>query len=149
VVLIAIPKKKFVEPAVQLSAIAQEIDEFGRLSEEAQPILEQIEALQKKLKPLADAKKKLEAAIEALEADDDVEGQVEQGAYFEATVGKRGTKRSIKDLEKVKAFLGTETFMAIASVKLTDIDAYLTPPQKEQCLATARTAHAVKVTKRS
>ena len=38
--------------------------------------------------------------------------------------------------------------MKLATVKLGDLDAYLTPPQLEQVLETKRTAHSVKVTKR-
>ena len=73
---------------------------FGKLSEAAAPIANQIAELQLKLKPLADAKKALEAAIESWDVGDDVEGHVERGAYFEAQIGKRGKSRSIKDMER-------------------------------------------------
>ncbi len=140
--------KSQAEPIELLSELAAEIDLFGQLAEEAQPILAEITALQLKLKPMADAKKALEAKIDALDVDDDCEGHVEKGAIFEATVGKRGKSREIKDLAKVKKLIGVELFMKLATVKLGDIDNYLTPPQKAEVLKESRTAHSVKVGRR-
>jgi len=147
--LIIIPKKK-VEAAVvePVSPIAAELDLYGRLAEEAQPIVLEIAALQAKLKPMLDAKKALEAKIDALEIGDDVEGHVERGAAFEAEIGKRGKSRAIKDMNAVRTAMGTALFMQLATVKLGDLDKYLTPPQLELVLKTERTAHSVKVTKR-
>ena len=147
--LITIPKKK-VELQTQqpLSVIAEQLDLFGKLSEEAAPIINQIAELQLKLKPLADAKKALEAAIDVLPIDDDAEGHMERGAYFEAQIGKRGKSRSIKDMALAKKELGDKLFMQLATVKLGDLDKYLTPPQLAVVLEEKRTAHSVKVTKR-
>ena len=147
--LIIIPKKKAEAAVVEpVSPIAAELDLYGRLAEEAQPIVLEIAALQAKLKPMLDAKKALEAKIDALEIGDDVEGHVERGAVFEAEIGKRGKSRAIKDMNAVRTAMGTALFMQLATVKLGDLDKYLTPPQLELVLKTERTAHSVKVTKR-
>ena len=58
--------KPQIEPVELLSELAAEIDLFGQLAEEAQPILAEIAALQLKLKPFADARKALEAKVDAL-----------------------------------------------------------------------------------
>lgn len=48
------------------------------------------------------------------------------------TVGACATTRKVDDIEKVRDFMGDETFMKLASVKLTDIDKYLVPDQIEE-----------------
>jgi hypothetical protein len=131
-----------------LSEIAEEIDAFGLLAEEAQPIIDQIAKLQLKLKPMADAKKLLEAKIDKMPIPDDCDGHVEKGVMYEAAIGKRGSSRSIKDMEEVKTALGESLFMSLATVKLGDIDAYLTPEEKAVVLEVTRTAHSVKVSRR-
>ena len=102
-----------------------------------------------KLKPFADARKALEAKVDALPIDDDCADHVEKGAIFEATIGKRGKARAIKDMARVKKLMGAELFMKLATVKLGDIDAYLTPPEKAEVLEESRTAHSVKVSRRA
>ena len=136
-------------PVELLSELAAEIDLFGQLAEDAQPILAEIAALQLKLKPFTDARKALEAKVDALPIDDDCADHVEKGAIFEAAIGKRGKARAIKDMAEVKKLMGAELFMKLATVKLGDIDAYLTPPEKAEVLEESRTAHSVKVSRRA
>jgi hypothetical protein len=149
-----VPKKKpearreTKSPAVLLSDFAELIDAYGRLAEEAEPIAKRIRTLQEKLKPLKEAEKKLQAKIDELELDDDVEGVLEHGAEFEVTIGKRGSARSIADMKAVRAMMGDELFMKLATVTLKDIDAYLTPPEREKVLTVARTSRSLKLARR-
>jgi hypothetical protein len=148
--LITIPKKQVSPPPAAdelLSDFAEEIDRVGLLTEQAGPILKKIEELQVKLKPLAEARKALTDKIDALEIGDDEE-VVEKGANYQVEIGKRGTSREIKDLVLAKKYLGTETFMKVATITLKNIDDYLTLPQKQEVLKTKRTAHGHKVVKR-
>jgi hypothetical protein len=142
--------KPQIEQAELLSEIAEEIDAYGAAAEAAQPILDKIAALQGSpvLAALAKARKALEARVDALPVDDDCEDHVEKGAAFEATIGKRGRSREIKDMAEAKWALGDQLFMTLATIKLGDLDKYLTPPQLEKVVKVKRTAHAVKVARR-
>ena len=70
------------------------------------------------------------------------------GQTHRCEFGKKGTNRTIKDLEQVQAILGDEVFYSVASVPLKDIDAYLTPPEKELVLEVNRTDRSAKIAKR-
>ena len=128
---------------VEVSPWADLVDQVGALQEEAGPILEQIAALQQKLQPLAEKKAELQKIMDDLPGDDAT--QRLNGTIFRADAGKRGTSRSIKDMALARKFLGSETFMKIATVKLGDLDKYLTGDQREQVTETARTSRTVKV----
>ena len=146
--MITITKKK-VSTLPALSAITLEIDAYGDALETAAPIQAEIKRLTAKLKPLKEAETALDTAILSLDLDDDVEGHMERGAAYEIEIGKRGSKREIKDLEKAKKLLGNELFMKIAKITLKDLDDYLTPPERDMVLTTNRTAHGVKLAKRA
>lgn len=146
--LITIPKKVLIAVDSSVSEIAAEIDAFGEASEAAAPILAQIAALQLKLAPLGITKKKLEEKLAKLGLDDDVKDHVERGASYEATIGKKGSSRDIVSMDAVKKAMGPTLFMQLATVKLGDMDKYMTPPQLEALLTTTRTKHSVTVTKR-
>jgi len=147
--LVLVKKKVAVEPVPDVSEFADQIDLFGRLSEEAEPVLAEIKKLQDKLKPLADAKKALQASIDAMPAEDDEEKLIELGAEFRLEIGKKGSSREIKDLVAVKKLMGNELFMKVATVTLKDLDAYLTLPQRETVIETKRTSRAFKIAKRA
>jgi len=128
---------------VEASPWAELVDQVGALMEEANPILEQIAALQQKLQPLAEKMAELQKIMDSLPGDD--ETQRLNGTIFRADAGKKGNSRSIKDMALVKKFMGADTFMKVATVKLGDIDKYLTGDQREQVTETARTSRTVKV----
>ena len=149
--LITIPKKIKSEPLPDtlLSEFAAEIDNVGKMLEEAEPIQAEIKKLQAKLKPLTEAQKALQLKLDALPLDDDIEGHLENGIGFMAEVGKKGTGRSVKDLKLVKKHLGDDLFMKLASVTLKSLDQYLTPPQLAEVLTVERTSRSVKITRRA
>ena len=148
--LVIIQKKKpVVVPRPEISEFAEQIDHFGQLTADSESVLKEIKALQEKLKPLAEAKAKLQAAIDAMEIEDDYDKQVEIGHLFKVEIGKKGSNRSIKDLALAKKLLGNETFMKVASITLKNLDDYLTPPEKEQVLKTERTSRSFKVIARA
>jgi hypothetical protein len=138
----------FLPPDIVLSTFAEKIDLVGQLAADAEPIIAQIKTLQEKLKPLAAARAALDLEIAEIEVADDYDDHVELGEGFKAEIGKKGSSRSISDLDKVKKLMGTVTFMKVATVTLKDIDAYLTPPEKAQCLTTTRGARSCKIIKR-
>lgn len=133
---------------VMLSDFAYQIDLVGTLQEQVEPIQKQIKALEEKLKPLADATKKLQQILDELEVDDDATLN-EIGSEFRCEVKAKGSSRSITDMNKVREMLGDETFFKLATITLKDADAYLTPPQKEEVIATARTKRGFKIVKRA
>jgi hypothetical protein len=130
---------------VDVSPWAELVDHVGALQEEAAPIIAQIAELQEKLKPLAEKKAELQKIMDELPGDD--APQRLNGTIFRADAGKKGSSRSIKDMALVKKFMGAETFMKVATVKLGDIDKYLTGDQREQVTETSRTSRTVKVTR--
>lgn len=129
---------------VTWTPLQQQIDLVGQLQLEAEAIQKRIEEDQQRLVPLNEATKKLADMIADYEADPDQKLQIE-AALHRLDAGVVGTSRSIKDLKAVKKMLGEETFMKLASVKLGDLDKYLTPPQLEQVLKTSRTKRTIKV----
>lgn len=132
------------EDIVIWSPLQQQIDLVGQLQLEAEPIQKRIEEDQQRLVPLAEATKKLADMIADYDADPDQKLNID-AAMHRLEAGLVGTSRSIKDLKAVKKMLGEETFMKLASVKLGDLDKYLTPPQLEQVLKTSRTKRTIKV----
>lgn len=131
-----------------VSDFADLIDRVGELRLAAAPIIAEMSKLAEKIKPLAEAEKQLQAKLDELELDPDATGQ-ELGAKFVVEFGKKGSKREIIDMGLVKKLLGTELFMQLATVKLKDIDDYMTPPQKEKVLTTERTKRSFNVVERT
>jgi hypothetical protein len=147
--VVLVPKNKTpAQPSELLSDLALEIDNLGEQTLKAEPILKKIKELTAELKPWKDAEAALKAKVDALEADDDADDIVEKGAKFEITIGKKGSSRSIKDMALTKKLLGNELFMKLATVKLGDLDQYMTLPQRAQVIETSRTARSYKVTRR-
>ena len=146
---LVILQKKVVSAAKPVvSEFADQIDLFGRLSDEAVPILAQIKALQDQLKPLAEAKAALQASVDAIEADPDFDKSVELGQTYRLEIGKQGSSRAIKDLAAVKKLMGNDLFMKVATVTLKDLDQYLTGPQRDTVIETSRTARSFKIARR-
>jgi hypothetical protein len=131
-----------------LSDFAGLIDEVGALEVEEEKIAKQIKKLQESLAPLRDKRKELDAKVAEIEADADAVGE-ELGARFRLEWGKQGTKREIVDMPRVKAFLGDDLFMQLATVRLGDIDDYLTPPQKAEVIEEGRIARKYKIAARA
>ena len=145
--LVILKKKIVADIKPMVSDFAAQIDEVGRLTEEAAPILAQIKALQGQLKPLNEAKAALQAHVDAIEGDDD-DKLVEIGQVYRLEIGKKGSAREIKDLPGVKKMMGTELFMKVAKVTLKDLDQYLTGPQRDTVIKTSRTARSYEVERR-
>lgn len=144
----ASPKLKVVTQEKLLSDFADQIDLVGTLQKEAEPIQKQIKELQEKLKPLADATKVLQETIDNLDMGDD-DASEEYGALFRLEVKAKGSSRHITDMERVREMLGDETFFQLATITLKDADAYLTPPQKDEVIATDRTKRGFKIVERA
>ena len=149
---IVIPKLKLKvvesQPQSELSEIAMLADEIG----EARPAFEKLQTKIAELsgqgKPYLEKLAKLAGLIDKLELEDDGT-TVEKGEGFQAEISKRGSQRLITSMEMVKTLMGQELFMKLATVRLKDIDDYLTAPQREQVIKTDRTKRTVKIEKRT
>ena len=142
-------KKKLVTPVMQVSAISDAIDAYGTALANTAPVVAEIKKLTAQLKPFKEAEAALEKAIDTLQLNDDVEEHMERGVRFQVEIGKRGSKREIKDLAKVRELLAEPLFMKLAKVGLKDLDDYLNPFERDQCLDTKRTEHSAKVSPRA
>lgn len=86
-------------------------------------------ALKKKMDEMELLKKQMiEYANDTLA---DEEGTEVKTKYGDVKIGKRGTARSVTDMDKAVEMLGTDTFMKIAKIGLADLDKYLNPDQLE------------------
>jgi hypothetical protein len=133
---------------IRVSALAEIIDRVGSLQDDALIIKARIKADEEKLKPYADALKNLQAAIDKFIVPDD-DTITELGEKYKLVAGAKAKSRKIKNLALVRKFLGEETFMELASVKLGDLDKYLAPPQLDKCLETSRGSRALKLSARA
>lgn len=101
----------------------------------------QMEKIQKKLSPLEQEQSALKKQI--IEAANATLGEDEELVLpingMEIKIGKRGSSRTITDIEKAVEFLGVETFLKVAKIGLGDIDKYLRPEEIEQCVTSQRT----------
>lgn len=89
-------------------------------------------------KRLAELKATLLAAIdETTPAEDKAVLVGSDGRQLEFSA--KGEASTITDLEKAKKLLGTATFMKIAKIGITDLRAYLTPPEFAEVTKTERT----------
>lgn len=122
---VAQPKFATVASDELLSDMADLIDQLGAMEAEVEEA--------KKLIKQWDAKvKKLREAYNAVGDAEDV--LIERGAMFEAELGPRSKSRSVSDIQRVYELMGHDTFLKLASVKLTDIDKYLTPDESAEVL---------------
>lgn len=141
------PKSQSAE-AELVSDFAGLIDEIGAMQAEQTRIEQQIKELQKKQKPYKEKLKSLAELLHEVDEHGDDETFVELGVSYQAELGKKGTARSIKDIEQVRQLMGDTTFFKVCSVTLKAIDDYLTPEEKAEVLGIERTQRGVSVTKR-
>lgn len=116
-----------IDPELQ-SAIEVTLNELLEELEAVEAAKQLVKTWDAKRTELADA---ITMTYDHVPAEDPIEIATEKGKII---LGPVGTSRSIKDLDKVKAILGTDVFMKLAKVTLTDIDKYLTLPQRMEVL---------------
>lgn len=124
--------------------LEKQIDVVGALEEDAVKVAAKIKKLSEELKPYKDAMKVLETMVAEMEGDDDAL-LFDQGNRFRLEAGKKASSRAINSMAKVREYMGDELFMSLATVRLKDVDDYLTPPQREKVLDTERTTRSIKV----
>ena len=154
--MVTITKKPTAKPVTKpkddVSYFADFIDALGASSGEREKLEKEIKALNAKLKEIKDAEKSLIEEIgKALDEDgepDDKEGIVIKGAKYQLVFGKKGTSRTLTNVERLHELTGDDVFYKIASATLKDIDAYLTPDEKAEVLVETRTARGAKLEKR-
>lgn len=107
-------------------SLAREIDALGLLQEHVESARRLIRDFENRLGLVRD---KLVARDLA----------VKNGRHFFVEVEAEGrTVRAVKDMPRLAALLGSETFLRIARVGLADIDRHLTGAQKDQVLDVSR-----------
>jgi hypothetical protein len=138
-----------VETAEQpmLSELAGLIDKVGLLTVQAAPHYAKIATIAELLKPLDEAKKLLQDAVNALGEDDDLIKEL--GTAYRVEAGARGSQRKITDMASVKKLMGSVLFMKVATVTLGKIDDYLTPEERATVIKTERTGRSMKVIRRA
>jgi len=138
--------KKPTQSLNSVNPLAQLVDAVGSHLAEVDKVKKQIKAMQAKLKTLQEDEVRLQTAIDELPLDDEANESI-VGERFRAVIGPRGQSRSISDMGLVREMLGDELFMQLATVRLGDVDNYLTLPQREKVIETTRTKRSVKVEK--
>ena len=128
------------------SEFATLIDQVGDAQAEVEKIEKKIKELQGQLKPHKERMSELEAKIAALDLPDDETGK-EKGLRWTIEFGKRGSSTKIADLPRIAKILGQKLFYELATVKITDLKAYLTPPQLAETTKVERTARSFKIVK--
>lgn len=97
--------------------------------------------VQEKVAPLsqeqAEIKKHILALANSTLPDDETKEIPVSGKLL--YIGKRGTSRTISDLDKAIEFMGVDTFLKVAKINLSDVDKYLRPEEVEQVTVTQRT----------
>ena len=148
--------------ATEVSAYAAEIDEIGNLVSEADALEATLtKAVKDKLAKIASIRKDAKAKTTALatkitednaEVHDPNDTFSEKGAKFIAELGKRGTLREITDLPMIKQLMDDQDpdlFMKLAKMNIGDVDAYLTPEERELVLKTELKDRSIKIVKRA
>lgn len=102
-----------------------------------------LEAAKQPRKEQNAAKKELLEIVEKQAGPDDV--VTIEGKLGIVKFGQASNKRVLIDAKAVHKMLGDETFYALASVSLTDLDKYLTEEQRKQVLDTERGSRGMDV----
>ena len=126
---------KKIKPVEKVRSIIDEIAEIDSEMKELKNQREDLDTLLKKY-------------VETKGLGDDMDALI-IGDSYELEVGVAGSKRLITNLPKVRKILGDKAFMGIATVKLKDIDQYLTEEQQEEVITTERTQTRVYKYKKS
>ncbi len=130
-----------------LTELQTQIDLVGTMQEETAEILDRIKAETERLKPFKDEMTKLQKMVDQIESDPDLKLN-DMGVLFRLEAGVVGNSRVIKDMSKIRQMMGDALFMKLASVKLGDLDKYMTPPQLAEVLEIDRTTRSVKIIRR-
>lgn len=135
------------------------IDELGALSAEIDKLTAGVNEREAKALAKIEAKKselklrmpELEAIVRALaEEKSPDQAHTIKGVKFNATAGKAPSIRAISDMSLLRDLLDSNTpdlFLKLASVKLADVDSYLTPEEKEVVLIKSRGKRPVTLAK--
>lgn len=126
--------KAKVQPKVQAVDIENLAEVFidlnsklDKIMKKAAPIAQELDTLKKQIVAYANS---------TLENDETKEiAYVGQVLY----IGKRGTSREVTDMERAIELMGVDTFLKVAKINLTDIDAYLRPDEVSEVTKTTRT----------
>ncbi len=138
----AATKTKDKGEAAQMAAL---VDELGGLEADLVTLnAEPVFAKSREMAARIDALKfDLRSRADATLADDQT--VVLPGDSYVATIGKKANKREITDIRGIAKFMGKD-FFKIVSVALKDVDDYLNPEQREQCIKSERTgSRSIKV----
>jgi hypothetical protein len=135
-------KRKAKAEQAAKAALAEQVDEYGILQVDLEKVEAQIQsrtkALQQKANGIGDQMAELRRDImESVESWADTEDGAILGAVYEARIGAKALKRKLVDIEKLVECLGQENFLKIAKVNLKDVDDYLTPGQRADCIDSA------------
>lgn len=111
-----------------IEKIRRTIDSLAEIGAEIKELTSQKEDLNTLLKKYITSK----------DLGDDTDALI-LGEAYEVEVGVAGSKREISDMPKIKKILGDKAFMGLVTIKMKDVDQYLSAEQQEEVLTTERT----------
>ena len=109
-------------------------------------MIDSLAEINEEYKRLGDAKKDLETLLKKYFEEKELtaeEDYIFVGELFQCDLGQMGMKRTIKDIRMVKEVLGEVPFMNIATVKLSDLDKYLSKAELDKVLDSKRSGSRV------
>lgn len=122
--------------------IEEKVDEIGALNDELAKLKKSKTALRMNELSKSISKKQGECAEAVREMGLDVDAKLEvEGEHYRGVFGPEGKSRSfLPGANKLMIdSMGEDQFLELASIKLGDIDKYLTPPEIAKVLKTERT----------
>ena len=111
-----------------IEKIRRTIDSLAEVSAEIKDLTSQKEDLNTLLKKY----------ILSKDLGDDTDALI-LGESYQVEIGVAGSKREITDLPKVRKILGDKAFMGLATIKMKDIDQYLSEEEQAKVITTERT----------
>lgn len=122
-------------------SLVDHVDEIGALAEEEKQIKARLAKIAEERNKLFGRLNEI-ADAEGLDQDDT---QKFEGDEYVVTLGKRGTSRSIVDMEAIFHALGHETFLSLCSFPLGKVDDHLNAKERDAVLETTRTIRSMTV----
>jgi hypothetical protein len=115
-----------------------DLAEAAKLADQLGALQDEVKAAKKVVKAAGELSKKIQELAEA-HINGPEGSRTIQGDAFTVLIGPRVTERKITDMQKLYELMGHETFIALAAIKMGDIDKYLTKLQQQQCISSNKT----------
>ena len=119
-------------------AVEGDLAEAAKLADQLGSLQDEVKAAKKVVKTAGELSKKIQELCEA-HINGPEGSKTILGEAFTVLIGPRVTERKITDMQKLYEMMGHETFLALAAIKMGDIDKYLSKHQQGQCISANKT----------